>query len=100
MDLNKKISKQEKARIHVFVSGRVQGVYFRKSTKKKAKKLNVFGWVRNLSDGRVEAIFEGEENMVEQIIDWCKKGSVFAKVEDLEIIKEEYRGEFSGFAIL
>jgi len=100
MVLNEEIAKQEKTRVHIFASGRVQGVYFRKSTKKKAKKLNIYGWVRNLSDGRVEAIFEGEENMVEQIIDWCKKGSVFAKVEDLEIIKEGYKGEFSGFEII
>ncbi len=100
MVLNEEAVKREKIRTHVFVSGRVQGVYFRKSTKKKAKKLNVFGWVRNLSDGRVEAIFEGEENMVEQIIDWCKKGPVFAKVEDMEAIKEEYKGEFSGFEVL
>jgi acylphosphatase len=89
----------EKVRAHIFVSGRVQGVYFREKTRKKAQGLGVFGWVRNLSDGRVEAVFEGEKENVEKIIKWSKKGPFWAKVENLEVNREDYKGELENFEI-
>ncbi len=90
---------EEKIRAHIIVSGRVQGVYFREQMRKGAKKLNVSGWVKNLEDGRVEAIFEGEKGKVEKIIDWVKQGPAFAKVKDIELEWQEYRGEFKNFKV-
>ncbi len=95
----KKQRASEKTRKHVFVSGRVQGVWFRESTKKKADKLGVFGWAKNLSDGRVEAIFEGEGDRVEDLVKWTKHGPIWAKVENTEIKEETYIGEFSDFSV-
>ncbi len=86
-------------RVHVFVSGRVQGVFFRAYTQKEAYKLGLKGWVRNLPDGRVEAVFEGEDSAVEEIIKWCHKGSPGAIVTKVEVIEEPYKGEFSTFEI-
>ena len=81
------------------VSGRVQGVFFRYETKSLADELGVKGWVRNLPDGRVEAVFEGEETLVRRMIDFCRKGPPGARVTGVEIEWEEYKGEFKGFAI-
>ena len=86
-------------RVRVFVSGRVQGVFYRAYTEKKAKELGVKGWVRNLPDGRVEAVFEGEDDAVEALVKWCYKGSPSAKVEKVEVIEEPYTGEFKDFTI-
>jgi len=86
-------------RAHIFVSGRVQGVYFREKTRKLAQELGVFGWVRNLPDGRVRAVFEGEKENVEKIIKWSKKGPFWANVKNLEVNFEEYKGEFNNFEI-
>ncbi|WP_038057379.1 acylphosphatase [Thermodesulfobacterium hydrogeniphilum] len=86
-------------RVHVFISGRVQGVFFRAYTEAEAKKLGVKGWVRNLPDGRVEAVFEGEDGAVDQMIAWCHKGSPHAKVTKVEVIEEPYKGEFTDFEI-
>ncbi len=86
-------------RVHVFISGRVQGVFFRSSTKDKADELGISGWVKNLSDGRVEAVFEGEEGSVKKMIEWCRKGPEYARVDDMEVISENYTGEFKGFAL-
>lgn len=88
-----------KKHAHVFVSGRVQGVFFRATTRDEARKRGVNGWVKNLPDGRVEAIFEGEEKGVREMIDFCHEGSGPAKVKDVEVNWEEYRDEFSGFEI-
>ena len=85
-------------RAHVWFSGRVQGVFFRANTEKKAKELSVNGWVRNLPDGRVEAIFEGEEPQVNALIEWCRTSQPYAKVSDVEIRWEEPQGE-KGFRI-
>lgn len=90
----------EKARVHVFISGLVQGVFFRWNTKKMADKLQLSGWVRNLPDGRVEAIFEGNRESIEKMIEWCKKGPSEAIVEKVEIIWEEYKSEYKGFKIV
>ncbi|MEO9277703.1 MAG: acylphosphatase [Nitrososphaera sp.] len=86
-------------RLHLFVSGKVQGVYFRQSLKETADKNNVLGWVRNLPDQRVEAVLEGEESNVDAVVDWSHFGPAGAVVEDLKIIDEPYSGEFSTFEI-
>jgi len=70
---------------HVMISGRVQGVFFRESTKQKAEQLDVTGWVRNTLDGKVEAIFEGDENKVKEIINWCHRGPSLSRVENVEV---------------
>ncbi len=89
-----------KVRAHVYVSGRVQGVFFRYETRREAVKRNVKGWVRNLPDGRVEAVFEGEKEDVEKLIDFCHKGPPLAKVEKVEVFWEEYKGEFKDFKLI
>lgn len=90
---------KEKIRVQIIVSGRVQGVFFRQNTLIKAKELGVFGWVKNLPDGRLEAVFEGEKKKVEEIVSWTKKGPVSAKVNDIKVEWQEYKGEFKGFNI-
>jgi acylphosphatase len=87
------------ARAHVFVSGRVQGVNFRWYTQQTAQDLGVSGWVRNLWDGRVEAIFEGEEKAVQRAVNWCHAGAPSARVDRVEVSYEEPTGEFSRFRI-
>jgi acylphosphatase len=89
-----------KVRARVFISGRVQAVFFRSQTRKESRKANVVGWVRNLSDGRVEAVFEGEEKDVKKLIEFCKRGPVGAKVDKTKILMEEYTGEFADFRII
>lgn len=88
-----------KVRAHVFISGFVQGVFFRSNTKRMADMLGLKGWVRNLPDGRVEAVFEGEKPAVDEIIKWCHKGPPGAEVEKVEVIWEDYTGEFKDFKI-
>lgn len=83
---------------HVYISGWVQGVFFRHNTKKQADKLNVFGWARNLSDGRVEAFFEGDKEAVEKMIAWCWEGPTLAKVDNVEVNWVEPKG-FKNFEI-
>jgi len=89
-----------KTRAHVFVSGRVQGVFFRAETKYEADKRKVNGWVRNLPDGRVEAVFEGEKDSMNELIEFCRKGPSRARVENIKVIWEDYLGEFEDFKIL
>ncbi|MBV9387994.1 MAG: acylphosphatase [Chroococcidiopsidaceae cyanobacterium CP_BM_ER_R8_30] len=79
-------------RAHIFVTGMVQGVGYRLSTLAKAKQLGVGGWVRNLPDGRVEAVFEGVQNLVEEMVNWCHNGPTDAVVRDLIIEYEEPEG--------
>lgn len=86
-------------RAHVYVSGRVQGVFFRYETRSLAQELGVKGWVRNLPDGRVEAVFEGEETLVKKMIDFCGRGPPGARVTDVKVEWEEYRGEFNSFTV-
>lgn len=88
-----------KARAHVLISGRVQGVSFRYYTMQEAQSRNVEGWVRNLWDGRVEAVFEGEQEAVEQMLAWCKHGPPSAQVDDVQITNGEPSGEFTSFRI-
>jgi acylphosphatase len=93
-------SEKRVVRAHVFVSGRVQGVNFRYYTQRKAQELGLTGWVRNLWDGRVEAVFEGEKENVEKVIDFCKRGPPGAYVSDLDVKWENWTGEFHGFGIV
>jgi len=85
-------------RAHVYVSGRVQGVFFRDSARKEAERRGVTGWARNLPDGRVEAVFEGPEEAVEAMVAWCGEGTSWANVEDVEASREDPEG-LEGFAI-
>ena len=86
-------------RAHVVVSGRVQGVWFRQSTAEEARRRNVTGWVRNLPDGRVEAVFEGATEAVEAMIAFVTTGPPAARVDDVHVAREADRREFSGFGI-
>ena len=86
-------------RVHIFVKGRVQGVYFRQGMKDISEKKNVTGWVRNLQDKRVEAVLEGKDTDVNSVIEWSQTGPPNAIVDDVEIINENYKGEFSKFEI-
>jgi acylphosphatase len=88
-----------KVRIHVWVSGHVQGISFRYYTKEHADDLDVNGWVKNLPDGRVEAVFEGEESAVNQMIEFCQHGPAGAHVNNVQVHKEKYTGEFREFDI-
>jgi acylphosphatase len=89
-----------KARAHVYVNGLVQGVFFRQTTKKQAEIFGVNGWIRNLPDGRVEAVFEGEKEDVKVLVDYCHHGPSSARVKGIEVSWEDYRGEFSDFETL
>ncbi len=89
----------EKVRVHVFIEGRVQGVFFRANTREEANLLGLTGWVRNCWDGRVEAVFEGEREKVEGVISWCKKGPPGAMVRDVETNWEQATGEYDTFSI-
>jgi len=89
-----------KQRIHLFIKGKVQGVFFRQTTKVTAEKKNVTGWVKNLHDGRVEAVLEGNDVEVSEVVEWCHAGPVNAVVDDVKIVTELYKGEFSKFDIV
>jgi len=84
-------------RAHVIISGDVQGIGFRFETRIKARNRGLTGWIRNLSDGKVEAVFEGEEDKIKEIIEWCKKGPTFARVDNVKIEFSECKGEFESF---
>ena len=88
-----------KVRAHVIVEGLVQGVYFRANTKRVAEEHDVNGWVRNRPDGSVEAVFEGTREDVERVIAWCHRGPWGARVDDVKVEWEDYKGEFTGFTI-
>ena len=86
-------------RAHLFISGKVQGVFFRACTQEEAQKRNLTGWVRNLYDRRVEAVFEGEEEVVKSMISWCHSGPPHAVVSDVSVEIEEPKGKFTRFDI-
>ena len=92
------MAESPRTRAHVYVSGTVQGVYFRATTRDTAEQRGVEGWVRNLDDGRVEAVFEGPEQDVEKLVEFCHEGSSAARVDDVEVTHEEPEGE-DGFRI-
>lgn len=87
-------------RLHAFVSGRVQGVFFRSRTSEVASSLNLKGWVRNLRDGRVEVVAEGEDNKIEELIKFLHKGPPHAIVSDVEITWEKFKNEFQCFEVV
>ncbi len=84
--------------VHVLISGKVQGVFFRANTQQEAEKRNVIGWVRNTADGKVEAVFHGEASAVDDLIIWCHQGSPASSVENVSVdpIDDE---SFDGFSI-
>ena len=85
--------------LHIVVKGRVQGVYFRVYTQKQATKLNVRGYVRNLENGDVELLAKGHPATLEQLLAWCHKGPVLAKVKQVIVTETVSHEEFSGFEI-
>jgi acylphosphatase len=87
-------------RAHVIFSGRVQGVFFRANTERKAVELGVYGWVKNLPDRTVEAVFEGDKTRVQNLIDWCSKHQPMATVTSMQVDWEEFKGEFNKFSVL
>ncbi len=86
-------------RAHIYIGGRVQGVSFRWAILLEARSRSVNGWVRNLDDRRVEAVFEGEKVRVEEMIDFCRKGPPGARVTRLQISWDEYKGDYKNFNI-
>jgi acylphosphatase len=89
----------KKIRVHLIISGKVQGVYFRYNTQIIASQHNVTGWVRNLAGGQVEVVLEGDEINIGHVIRWCKTGPPGAEVENVDIQSERYIGEFKGFNV-
>lgn len=88
----------DRTRAHVFVSGTVQGVFYRANTREQARKRGIDGWVKNLDDGRVEAVFEGPAAAVDSMIEWCHDGSPAASVTDVSVTMEDPTG-LDGFEI-
>ena len=86
-------------RVHVWIQGRVQGVFYRATTREKACEHGVSGWVKNLPDGRVEAIFEGADDAVDAMVEWCWQGSDRARVDDVEVDVEEPSDAPSPFEV-
>ena len=89
----------QNARAHAIIEGRVQGVFFRYHTQELAIKLGLKGWVKNRWDGSVEAVFEGDQERVNQIIQWCHRGPSQARVTKVHQVWEDYTGEFNDFSI-
>jgi acylphosphatase len=90
---------ESNVRAHVIISGRVQGVFFRAETQQEALRLGVCGWVRNRPEGTVEAVFEGDSQLVEKAIEWCWQGSPMARVDDVKVQEQDYTGEFDDFSV-
>ncbi len=86
-------------RVHIHVSGFVQGVYFRQNTLLKARELDLKGFARNLPDGRVEIVCEGRVEAIDDLIVWCKKGPRGARVDSVDVQREDFTDEFDDFRI-
>jgi acylphosphatase len=86
-------------RLHLIIEGRVQGVFFRDSTRRQAQSLGVTGWVRNLRNGNVEVVAEGPEDRVRPFADWCRRGPSAARVERVQEDQEAWTGEFDSFDV-
>ena len=86
-------------RAHAIISGRVQGVFYRMETQRAAYRIGVDGWVRNLKDGTVEAVFEGEQDKVNAALEWCRQGPANARVDEVKVDWQDYTGEFSDFKV-
>lgn len=85
---------------HIFISGFVQGVGFRQFVKSNAQKLELRGWVKNISDGRVEAVFQGSKESTEKMILACKKGPFLSEIKEIEVFWEESKTDFTEFEVL
>jgi acylphosphatase len=99
IQLGRGVDMENKVRVRAVISGRVQGVFFRLETKKAAARYGVFGWVKNQRDGTVAAVFEGPKENVDLTLAWCKHGPPIARVLDVDVTWEAYKGEFNGFEI-
>ncbi|MCX6661509.1 MAG: acylphosphatase [Euryarchaeota archaeon] len=88
------------ARVHVRISGKVQGVWYRASTKQKADELGIFGWVRNTDDGDVEAMFEGDQTVVDEMVAWCWIGPPLARVTDIKMLPSHSDETYTVFMVL
>ena len=86
--------------VRLFVTGRVQGVFFRQSLKAKSIQNNIFGWVKNLNDGRVECLLEGTEENISTLVKWAHNGPANAIVENVEICNEKFNNKFTKFDVL
>jgi acylphosphatase len=91
---------ESRERAHVYVSGQVQGVFFRESARERAERLGLAGWVKNLPDGRVEALLEGEPEKVREMIRWCEEGPPHATVEEVDAEFEAPEEDLRGFEVL
>jgi acylphosphatase len=91
---------EEKRRAQVIISGRVQGVFFRASTRDQALRLGLNGWVRNLPNGDVEALFEGDSKAVAQMLLWCHQGPPYAAVQKVDVRYEPFIGDQQGFRVV
>ncbi|MGK0444389.1 MAG: acylphosphatase [Bermanella sp.] len=94
------IQEQQLQAYHVYVSGKVQGVYYRASAAKKAQSLGLSGWVKNLADGRVELFAQGTSDALEKLINWCQKGPVLAKVSNLECEVAQVDANMAHFVVM
>ena len=90
----------EKIRVRLIIEGRVQGVWFRDSTRREAVGLEVSGWVKNRLDGGVEVLAEGPEEGVRRLVAWCHHGPSHARVTEVHETSEEWKGEFDSFDIV
>ena len=88
-----------KLQVQVVISGRVQGVWFRANTKQRAEQLGINGWVKNTADGKVVALFEGDEKHIQEMIEWCHYGPPLAKVENVEVKKQPASSDFDQFSV-
>jgi|TARA_B100002003_G_scaffold33746_1_gene28933 acylphosphatase len=87
-------------RLHIYVSGIVQGVFFRSNTVHKANSLQIKGWIKNLPDSSVEILAEGTEEMLDKFLDWCEKGPPNAEVDSVEVVMLPFKQEFNEFKIV
>lgn len=90
---------QNRRRVRLSISGRVQGIWYRASTRETAESLGLSGWVRNLVDGRVEAVAEGDAVAIEQFLAWCREGPPGARVDVIEVVDEPPTLEKAGFYV-
>ena len=89
-----------KSSVHILVTGKVQGVFFRQATKVIAVKNNVTGWVKNLESGQVEILLEGDIQNVNSVIDWCHNGPANSRVDEIKTKQQEFSGQYSNFKVL
>ena len=89
----------EMVRAHLYITGKVQGVFYRLETQRAAAARNLSGWVRNLPDGAVEAVAEGKRTDAESLVEWCRQGPDRARVDDVKLSWQDFKGEFSSFEV-